>query len=110
MSSLKEYNRMIKNAYVSYKSSAKARKISFDLSIKDFRRFAMLNCVYCGDKVKTIGIDRIDNDKGYSVNNCAPCCSVCNRMKLASSYEDFIDKCRKITANSFNNKKMFDNV
>ena len=31
---------------------------------------------------KVQGIDRVDNSKGYSPENCVPCCATCNRIKL----------------------------
>ena len=37
-------------------------------------------CFYCGvDGLK--GIDRVDNDKGYILSNCVPCCKHCNYVK-----------------------------
>lgn len=42
------------------------------------------------------GIDRIDSTKGYSADNCVPCCSKCNRMKLDHSIEDFKNHISKI--------------
>jgi hypothetical protein len=46
-------------------------------------------CSYCKSPIKTIGIDRIDNSQGYSIENCVPCCMVCNRAKGILSLEDF---------------------
>ena len=34
-------------------------------------------CVYCGD-TKRVGLDRIDNSKGHSIDNVVPCCYDCN--------------------------------
>jgi hypothetical protein len=31
--------------------------------------------------VNTNGIDRVINTVGYTVNNCVPCCFVCNKAK-----------------------------
>lgn len=44
------------------------------------------------------GIDRMDSSKGYEVDNCVPCCAMCNYMKLEYSQEDFIRKCGIIYA------------
>lgn len=35
------------------------------------------------------GIDRIDSNKGYTTDNCVPCCTPCNRMKLDMSKEEY---------------------
>lgn len=44
-----------------------------------------LPCFYCGTparhNIRSWWIDRWDNSKGYSINNCVPCCSTCNMMK-----------------------------
>lgn len=34
-------------------------------------------CIYCGD-TERIGADRIDNDKGHTMDNVVPCCYACN--------------------------------
>lgn len=36
------------------------------------------------------GIDRVENDKGYILDNCVPCCAQCNRDKGSSSLCDFV--------------------
>ena len=44
------------------------------------------------------GIDRIDNNKGYTKENCVPCCDICNRIKMDLPYNVFIEhitKCYK---------------
>jgi len=30
---------------------------------------------------ESIGVDRIDNDRGYSIDNIVPCCGVCNGVR-----------------------------
>ena len=36
-----------------------------------------------------VGIDRKDSSKPYAPDNCLPCCSICNQMKMDLSYDDF---------------------
>ena len=43
--------------------------------------FYNTNCSYCDNKINELGIDRIDNKMGYTLNNVVPCCSRCNFMK-----------------------------
>ena len=93
------YNKMeniLKKRYIMYRNGAKARKIFFDLNINDFMIFWKKPCHYCGDKIDTIGLDRINNDKGYNIDNVIPCCTMCNRMKMNYGTENFINHCRKI--------------
>ena len=85
-----------------YKNSAKNRNYEFKLSFDELKNIIYQSCHYCGsqphvkkevygDKVITNGIDRIDNNKGYLIDNVIPCCFVCNRAKSTMSYNDFID-------------------
>lgn len=38
------------------------------------------SCIYCGETHR-IGCDRIDNSKGYTIDNVIPCCGDCNRIR-----------------------------
>lgn len=97
--------------YTSYKYGAKNRNLEFNLSIEDFLDLIKKPCVYCGQPApeRTVsahkknsyniiaqGIDRIDSSKGYSKENCVPCCTICNRMKLDLSKTEFLDKISQI--------------
>jgi hypothetical protein len=92
------------------KSSAKKRKIGFELSDLDIRELTKSSCFYCKDipsnnmllkrknskRVIWQGIDRIDSSKGYTKNNVRPCCAICNRAKSTLSDSDFFKKISKI--------------
>lgn len=88
--------------YRNYKGSAKIRGLNFELTSDDFLHLIKGNCYYCGDapnqKVKLKryseefiynGVDRVDNTKGYTQENCVPCCGICNQMKMDLSLNDF---------------------
>jgi len=93
--------------YQQYKRNAKTRKINFELTRDDIKNFMRQSCYYCGNppnnQVTTFsgrttelrapvlysGIDRVDNSKGYTVENCVPCCSICNQAKSNMSVEQF---------------------
>lgn len=98
-----EYNKKYRKKpfvkYKKYKNSANKRNIEFNLSFEDFMTFWEKPCFYCNDPIETIGIDRIDNNKGYFLENCASCCTVCNRMKLSSPVKDFLEQVHKIANN-----------
>ena len=66
-----------------------------------------MNCHYCGVEPEKIsqssnknkpyngdyiynGIDRIDNNKGYTMDNVVPCCEICNNAKKNLSKVKFI--------------------
>ena len=37
------------------------------------------------------GLDRLNNDIGYVIENVVPCCFVCNRAKNSMGYQEFIE-------------------
>ena len=42
------------------------------------------------------GIDRIDSRWSYSLENCVPCCKMCNRWKNEMTQKEFLDHVNKI--------------
>jgi hypothetical protein len=77
----------VNGRYTKYKSGAKQRNLSFELSKDEFASFWQKPCSYCGGEISTIGIDRIDSNKGYIKSNCRACCSICNKIKLDHNIE-----------------------
>lgn len=87
----REYSQTANGKYTEYKSSAKKRKIEFNLTFDDFSSFWQIDCHYCGREIQTIGIDRINSLVGYEISNILPCCPTCNGMKMDLSYIEFIN-------------------
>ena len=92
--------RMIIKQYVRH---AKDRNIEYSLSEEKFIELIEQPCYYCGIESSNIiktknykqgypynGIDRIDSLKGYTNENCVPCCGRCNKAKLAMSKDEFL--------------------
>lgn len=98
----KEYNKTISGSYRMYKSSSVPRKKEFNLSIDEFSKLVSSPCRYCGETSKKIGVDRVDNSIGYTLENCAPCCTVCNMMKKAMGVDDFLKHIIKIHNHNLN--------
>lgn len=70
--------------YKIYIKSAKFRNISFSLDFNAYCSITENPCHYCGDinDVRGFhGIDRKDSSRGYMIDNCVPCCPMCNYMK-----------------------------
>lgn len=100
------FNQLYKN----YKQRARIAGLIFLLSKNDFRKLTSGNCDYCnstpqqsatfGYKLNGVyiynGIDRVDNTKGYELNNCVPCCKYCNWMKRTLSVSEFLEHIQKI--------------
>lgn len=80
----------LKGTYTSYRSSAKSRGYTFELSFENFSKLVKKDCFYCGKKPKKYnGIDRKINRIGYTKKNSVPCCWICNRMKWNMSTYEF---------------------
>lgn len=92
------------DVYDKYKRSARKRGYDFSLTTEEFLRIIIEPCIFCGDSLgnhhkksgqnggfRYTGIDRFDNQKGYSIDNVVPCCSVCNRIKTDMDVE-FLQK------------------
>jgi hypothetical protein len=111
--------------YNNFKYHAKYRGLEFNLTMQQAEVFFKSNCHYCGTEPKQVkkhasaprnpnrkwslknyfvpggdyiynGIDRKDNNKGYTMENCVPCCGRCNRAKDTMSYEEFMQYLNRI--------------
>ena len=90
-----------KNKYViwnHYVKSAQKRGIDFTLPKPIFNELIVKPCFYCTyikeDEVN--GIDRINNNRGYSEDNVVTCCQFCNLAKGTQHPQEFIDKMKAI--------------
>ena len=80
-----------------YKYKAPKRGYEFCLSLEYFILNFRAPCFYCGENIKNVGFDRVDNNIGYIEENVVPCCDVCNRMKRTQTKSEFIRKCHLIS-------------
>lgn len=87
-----------------YENDARRRCLLFNLSLADFENLTSKNCYYCGTEPGNIGksrqsrstyvyngIDRINNDDGYFIANCVPCCKICNIAKQSLTQAKFLE-------------------
>lgn len=70
----------VKYKSLKYNTSKKRRDIEFKLEKEDCIKIWDENCVFCNTD-ENIGIDRIDPELGYIIDNVQPCCYTCNIMK-----------------------------
>jgi 5-methylcytosine-specific restriction endonuclease McrA len=109
--------------YCNYRSNANRSGREFNLTESTFVNIVKGDCHYCGqaaeskqfkrsstrgrvlhgNPIKFQGIDRVDNDIGYTEENSVPCCSKCNFMKHTLNASDFIDHVLKIAEHIKNN-------
>lgn len=93
-------------AYVRCAGDAARRGYEWKLTPEQFEEIVTKNCTYCqaapkeycrktrkgkgqGLKLVRNGIDRVNNQIGYTLDNCVPCCGICNRMKGTMGIIDF---------------------
>lgn len=102
-------------------NSCKRHTPTTDLTLENVKSLIYTDCFYCemppelvgrswerpiadGRHVWRIGIDRVDNNKGYFMDNVVSCCKDCNYIKrnhtpkqLLQRLEVFIENLRKLT-------------
>lgn len=95
--------------------NAKLRDHEFKLTQDQFESLITQNCYYCGAPPRPAsefaikdrgnlnqptfyynGIDRVDSNLGYTMENCVPCCPTCNYMKRTLQQDDFYKQIVKI--------------
>jgi hypothetical protein len=74
--------------------NAYSRGLLFTLSESEYENLIIRPCYYCGfySLTRFNGIDRIDNNKGYILENCISCCKMCNMIKYSQHPNEFLDK------------------
>lgn len=92
-----------RTCYSHYKRTAKNVNREFNLTFDEFIEITSLNCLYCNSKPSNVktnraelkgnyiynGIDRVDSKRGYTKDNCVPCCKICNTAKSNMDLLDF---------------------
>lgn len=92
--------------YRGYRRKADSRNLIFSISLEEFEFLTKQNCHYCGRHPNNSaqnwsthrlngdyifnGIDRKNNEMGYTFSNSLPCCKICNRAKSNMDYEAFV--------------------
>lgn len=91
---MKKYNSGVERKWEWYKNRAAKEQLPLDEAHKDeIKEFFLSLCTYCArepDLYDVNGLDRIDNTKGYTIDNIVACCKSCNMMKRTASVADFL--------------------
>ena len=96
----KIYGKTIKARYGLLKRKTPKRGYDMLLTFEEFSEIVSKPCKYCGESKEIIGVDRMDNSVGYTVENSTPCCKICNMMKHAMELEKFLLHIQKIANHS----------
>lgn len=89
--------------YAEYRHNAARRGLVFTLTPSEFKNIVSQPCHYCGGysseynpKSRGNGIDRRNNDVRYVIDNCVPCCWLCNSMKSSLHDNEFLQHIKRI--------------
>jgi hypothetical protein len=68
------------------KSRATQNSKTWSLSFEQYRELLSQPCYYCANtlaplKASGVGLDRINNAKGYELDNVLSCCGICNSIR-----------------------------
>lgn len=98
-----------RNLLRSYQNGAADRKLEWNLTPEQFEKLIKAPCHYTGrmpsqvytpneggDSIVYNGIDRKDNDIGYTWENCVSCCWPANDAKRDKAYETFVALVKEI--------------
>lgn len=109
---------MIRSVMNSYINTGRRRNKKFNLNIDQTKQLILQNCYYCNAPPSNIwktnisvqsdlyynGIDRIDNNKDYDIDNVVTCCRFCNIAKNSLTVKEFYHHIHKI--NNYGKKKL----
>jgi hypothetical protein len=66
------------------------------LTFDDFMAYWQAPCHWCGYKVRTIGLDRVKSDGGYTKDNVVSSCKYCNMAKSDLTPAQFVALCSNV--------------
>lgn len=82
-----------------YRKQARDRGYEFRLAREEFKALVHMPCHYCYvEPLPTNGVDRYNNNEGYTTGNSVPCCATCNRAKGCLSIEEFLPWLARVAA------------
>lgn len=98
--------------YNSYVQRSRKKKIQFAIAKEEFYELIGSNCHYCGCSPRNTtdtlgqktmnghinynGLDRVNNNLGYTLDNIVTCCEICNKAKRDLTYTEFMEWIQQI--------------
>lgn len=75
--------RTINGQFITSKNHAKKNNKEWTISLEEYKLLRSKNCYYCSGKLPETSraLDRINNAKGYTLDNVVPCCYGCNNLR-----------------------------
>ena len=98
---LSAIDKIVNIAIAQYKCDAvrRGRNYKWGLSTQEAKTLFTSACHYCGklpNNDKLNGIDRINNNGDYIIDNCVSCCQFCNIAKRDLSIKQFLKNITRI--------------
>lgn len=95
------YKNMIRpqSRFCQLKWAAKRRNMIVEITFEQYVKLIELGeCYYCSGPLPLQGggLDRVDNTKGYLIDNVVPCCSRCNELFMDYDKQETFDHLEKI--------------
>lgn len=100
-----------------YQRNARLRGYCWELTEGDFDRLTSQPCFYCGLPPSSVhkvrenckftysGIDRKENNVGYTLANTVSCCKTCNLAKAGKPYDEWTAWLARLTEHQFFNPR-----
>lgn len=94
----------IRRIFKAYRVRCRKKNIFFEITQDQFYKLSQQACTYCEGKPANgklpflyNGLDRKDNEQGYTIKNIVPCCAKCNGIKSnLLTYEEMLVAMRAI--------------
>lgn len=92
----KEYARSFDGRFIKSKNNALHRGLVWKITKSQYKELLKESCIYCNNEIENketklnfsfcgdatgVGLDRIDNNKGYVKDNVVRCCGFCNNLR-----------------------------
>ena len=82
-----KFARTIDRRFYNLKKRAKKKNILCSLLIEQYKQIIISPCYYCNNFLCEIvaaggGLDRLDNTRGYELDNVVSCGKICNSIKM----------------------------
>ncbi len=98
-----------RSIYAQYRLRSRRKGLDFSISLSDFLILSEQKCHYCGSQHSNKcvveggngeflynGLDRRNNKLGYTIDNVAPCCKICNVAKSVMSEKEFFEWIKQV--------------
>jgi len=76
--------RKLRDRFFHGKADAKEGRRVWSITLEEYEKLLQQDCHYCKRNLLTatgVNLDRVDNSKGYTLDNVLPCCGDCNIIR-----------------------------